>query len=92
MFKTLWEKKQQLDNFKRLQKSIDWVIIHSSNDYCDISINCNYDIVDLKIKENYLNSRVISLSDIEKSVIESFNKAKKKATEVLQEKSREIFK
>lgn len=87
MFKTIAEKKQQLDNFKKLQKSIDWIVIHWNWEFCDIYIDCSFNIIDIKIIPNVSDSEALQ-NDI-KNV---FNKAKQKATEVLQTKSKEIFK
>lgn len=86
MFKSLAEKKQQLDNFRRLKKSVDWVVVHSWDDYVNVYVDCNFEFVKLEIISN------VDSYLLEKSIVDCFNKAKQKATEILQTKSKEIFK
>lgn len=92
MFKSLAEKKQQLDNFKKLQKSIDWVVVHCSWKLCEVYIDCSYTIQKINANPEFIKNWQYSLQDYFNDFLKTYNQAKQKATEILQTKSKEIFK
>lgn len=92
MFKTIWEQKQQLDNFRKLKKSINWVIVLWKWKFCSIYMDCFFDITDVVISQSISDLDVSDFDVFEEDLKNTFNKAKQKATEILQTKSKEIFK
>lgn len=87
MFKSLAEKKQQLDKMFSLQKSIKDLQVHCEWDFSEVLINSQFEIIDICINPDWS-----WIDEVENDLKIIVNKSIKKMQELIQEKSKEIFK
>lgn len=87
MFKTLAEKKQQLDKMLSLKKAIQNLEVHSEGIYCEILLNSSFEVLDVCINPDWNNIDIV-----ENDLKDTINKWIKKMQDLIQTKSKEIFK
>ena len=87
MFKTLWEKKQQLDKAFSLQKAIKDLIVHCEWDFSEVYINSQFEIVEICINPDWS-----WINNVENDLKNTLNISIKKMQELIQEKAKEIYK
>ena len=87
MFKSLAEKKQQLDKMLSLQKAIKDLEVYSEWDFSEVYINSQFEVVDICFNPDWS-----WIDEVENDLKVTINKAIKKMQELIQKKSKEIFK
>lgn len=87
MFKTLSEKKQQLDKMLSLQKAIKHLKVHSDWDFSEVLINSQFEVVEISFNPDWS-----LINEVENDLKNTINKAIKKMQELIQGISEEIFK
>lgn len=77
-----------IDKMLSLKKSIKNLQVHTTWDFVEsLILNSSFDIIDFKLVPN-----VSDVHNLESDIINCFNRAKLKLTELIQEKSKEIYK
>lgn len=91
MFSKIAEKKQQIDKLISVSNAIKDLKIHSSNEFCELYIDSQFNVSDFKLSESVSYHYENSTDDLEKSIIECINKAIHSMQHEIQTRSNEIF-
>lgn len=90
MFDQMGQMKQLYDKYKKLQDALKNVIIRSREDGILIDMTGEMDITDVKVEDETLLS-LESKEKLENAIISAYRKAKQKAQQVSQEKTKEVL-